>query len=65
MHDLGILGQASATTIAMPMLPPRLRIRLQIAVPWVRMWRGRVEKRDDVERHEGAAEAEALQQARR
>ena len=25
----------------MPMLPPRLRITLRIAVPWVRMWRGR------------------------
>src|SRR5882757_4678130 len=27
----------------MPMLPPRFRIRLRIAVPWVRMWRGRVD----------------------
>src|ERR1700674_3913472 len=27
----------------MPTLPPRLRIRLRIAVPWVRMWRGRVD----------------------
>ncbi len=26
------------------MLPPILRIRLKIAVPWVRMLRGRVEK---------------------
>ena len=25
------------------MLPPRLRIRLRIAVPWVRMWPGRVD----------------------
>src|SRR6202048_4143476 len=27
----------------MPTLPPRLRIRLRIAVPWVRIWRGRVD----------------------
>src|SRR5215469_18866009 len=27
----------------MPMLPPRLRIRLRIALPWVRMWRGSVD----------------------
>src|SRR3984893_14020997 len=27
----------------MPILPPRFRIRLRIAVPWVRMWRGRVD----------------------
>jgi len=27
----------------MPTLPPRLRIRLRIAVPWVMMWRGKVD----------------------
>jgi hypothetical protein len=27
----------------MPMLPPRLRITLRIAVPWVRMWGGKVD----------------------
>jgi hypothetical protein len=27
----------------MPMLPPRLRTRLRIAVPWVRMCRGSVD----------------------
>src|SRR5438270_12355826 len=32
-----------ATRTLMPMLPPRLRIRLRIAVPWVRMWRGSVD----------------------
>ena len=44
------------------MLPPRLRIRLKIAVPCVRICRGKVEKRDDAERHEDEAEAKALQQ---
>jgi len=29
----------------MPVLPPRLRIRLRIAVPWVRIWRGSVDNR--------------------
>ena len=32
-----------ATRILIPTLPPRLRIRLRIAVPWVRMWRGSVD----------------------
>ena len=27
----------------MPTLPPSIRIRLRIAVPWVMMWRGRLD----------------------
>ena len=34
---------SSASKIEMPMLPPRLRIKLRIAVPCVRMCRGRLD----------------------
>src|SRR5438270_113566 len=39
-----VFSASSATTIEMPMLPPILRIRLKIAVPCVRICRGKVEK---------------------
>src|SRR5580693_3503220 len=38
-----VFSAKSASTTAMPQLPPILRVRLKIAVPWVRICRGKVE----------------------